>query len=83
MTDDITARARNALEATNCTDGMHDFFRVGDVRELLGEVERLRGALDRMVHRLTDELALDREPFSALKRSNVIADIEAVLRGDQ
>ena len=48
MTDDLTERAKAALEATNCTDDMQDFFRVGLVRELLAEVERLRGALDRV-----------------------------------
>ncbi|MDQ2628396.1 MAG: hypothetical protein M3Y90_15560 [Actinomycetota bacterium] len=47
------------------------------------EVERLRGALDRMVRRLKAGLPLDHEPFSALNRRNVIADIEGVLRGDQ
>lgn len=47
------------------------------------EVRRLRVALNRMAQRLKAELPLDHEPFSALKRSNVIAEVETVLWGDQ
>ena len=46
MTDDLLARAKAALDATNCTDEMQDFFRVGLVPELLAEVERQRAEHD-------------------------------------
>lgn len=42
---DVVERAKAALEETNCLDDMQDFFRVGLVRELVAEVERLRSEL--------------------------------------
>lgn len=38
---DIVERAKAALEGTDCSDDMMDFFRVGLVRELVAELERL------------------------------------------
>lgn len=34
-------RIKADLESTRCTDAMQDFFRVGDVRALITELERL------------------------------------------
>jgi hypothetical protein len=36
-------RIKADLESTRCTDAMQDFFRVGDVRALVAEIEHLRG----------------------------------------
>ena len=38
---DIVERAKAALEDTGCSDDMMDFFRVGLVRELVAELDRL------------------------------------------
>lgn len=38
---DIVERAKEALAETKCSDEMMDFFRVGLVRELAGELYRL------------------------------------------
>lgn len=46
MSGDVVARAKAALDATACPDEMQEFFRVGFVRELVAEVEKLRGALE-------------------------------------
>ncbi|KLO25884.1 hypothetical protein ABW16_21460 [Mycolicibacter heraklionensis] len=87
MTDDLIARAKAALDDTNCTDAMQDFFRVGDVRELLAEVERLRAALEG----LADDLAAHNQTTPDDDDHEIICDVEstiawrirAVLRGDQ
>lgn len=41
---ELLDEGRAALEGTACTDGMHDFFRVGLVRGLVSEIERLHRA---------------------------------------
>lgn len=38
---ELVDRAKASLEDTKCTDEMQDLFRVGLVRELIAEVERL------------------------------------------
>lgn len=84
MTDDVTDRAVAALENTNCTDDMQDFFQVGLVRELLAEVERLRGALDRvdgLAHRWLDSRTWQDEP-SVIDRA-FGQTLHDVMRGDQ
>ena len=94
MTDDLTERAKAALEATNCTDDMQDFFRVGLVRELLAEVERLRGALDRVRERADRAASIkawsdgDGPTCDEANGINAVGEdilrlIEAALRGDQ
>lgn len=44
MSGDVVARATAALDATQCTGEMQDFFQVGLVRELVAELERARRA---------------------------------------
>ncbi|WP_133176595.1 hypothetical protein [Mycobacteroides abscessus] len=45
---ELVERAKASLEDTKCTDEMQDFFRVGLVRELVAEVERLQAEIDAM-----------------------------------
>ncbi|RIR38477.1 hypothetical protein D2E71_15920 [Mycobacteroides abscessus] len=44
---ELVDRAKASLEDTKCTDEMQDLFRVGLVRELIAEIERLERVNER------------------------------------
>lgn len=66
---DVIVRVKAALDDTNCTDAMQDFFRVGDVRELLAEAERSNPVTSAAASRQEREARLRAETVEELALS--------------
>ena len=68
---DIVEQAKGALDATKCLDSQQDFFRVGMVRGLVAEVERLQGEIDRPTRRSANERQLARDATNPIDAFNL------------
>lgn len=71
---ELVDRAKASLEDTKCTDEMQDLFRVGLVRELIAEIERLERVLQGRVRELERERDDHLETAEIMRRTRERAE---------